>query len=240
MISPVCPREGLDLDKSEIERESVIIIVDTCPSCKGVWFDRGELGLLTTPRVELELQTLHSGKDSITQCPRCRGQLVISTFSDVRADVCTKCCGVWLNRAEYVAMTRQTQGYVGETEIVGRPTPRSLEVGAATITPGTDLIPAIQDLLSSRGVRTGAILSGNGPLIDAEILAPAEAGAQGATLVGACQLVSLQGRVSPHHERTTLILHAVVTDSKGSLRAGTLVRARSRGSVEIVFAGASG
>jgi Zn-finger nucleic acid-binding protein len=239
MISPVCPREGVDLQESEVSRESVIIVVDTCPSCKGVWFDRGELGLLTTPRVELELQTLHSGKDSITQCPRCRGRLVISTFRDVRADVCTKCCGVWLNRAEYLAMTRQSRVEGAEEPIVGRPQARTLEVRASTMPPGVDLVPAVQDALAAHSIRSGAVLSGNGPLVEAELLAPAEAGAHGSTVIGACQLVSLQGRVDRHHERTSLVLHAVAVDSKGVLRAGTLIRARTRGSVEVVFAGSS-
>lgn len=237
MEGPMCPREGVDLQETEIKHETVVVMVDACPSCRGVWFDRGELGLLTSPRVELELQTLHSGKDSITNCPRCRGRLVISSFNDVRADVCTRCCGIWLNRAEYVAITR---GQSADEERRTSSSPGSgavLEVRAAAIPPGVDLLTAIEDAFSGLGIANGAVLAASGPLLEAELLAPAEAGAQGAERIGTCQLISAQGMVVPRHERLSLVLHAVVADSRGGLRAGTLTRARTRGSIELVVAG---
>ncbi|MCO7124965.1 zf-TFIIB domain-containing protein [Sporolactobacillus shoreicorticis] len=42
MFCPVCD----DVRIKEIEKEGVLI--DTCPNCKGIWLDRGELDKLST------------------------------------------------------------------------------------------------------------------------------------------------------------------------------------------------
>ncbi|GGE51466.1 hypothetical protein GCM10011391_32820 [Pullulanibacillus camelliae] len=47
MNCPVCD----DVRMKEVEKEG--ILVDICPSCKGVWLDRGELDKLLTEAQEL-------------------------------------------------------------------------------------------------------------------------------------------------------------------------------------------
>ncbi|MCQ2008773.1 MAG: zf-TFIIB domain-containing protein [Sporolactobacillus sp.] len=42
MFCPVCD----DVRMKEVEKDGVLI--DTCPNCKGVWLDRGELDKLST------------------------------------------------------------------------------------------------------------------------------------------------------------------------------------------------
>ena len=40
MLCPTC----VDVELQEIKKESVLI--DVCPTCKGIWLDRGELEML--------------------------------------------------------------------------------------------------------------------------------------------------------------------------------------------------
>ncbi len=40
MLCPTC----VDVELQEIKKESVLI--DICPTCKGIWLDRGELEML--------------------------------------------------------------------------------------------------------------------------------------------------------------------------------------------------
>jgi len=65
MNCPVCN----DVRMREVEKEGVLI--DICPSCKGVWLDRGELDkLMTEVKQERQMyQQSHQQYDSYNQSP---------------------------------------------------------------------------------------------------------------------------------------------------------------------------
>ena len=43
-----CPRDGTPLGS----RESHHVIIDTCPTCDGIWLDKGELEILAKGQIE--------------------------------------------------------------------------------------------------------------------------------------------------------------------------------------------
>lgn len=77
--------------------------LDTCPRCRGLWFDGSELGGTLglarghdhVPRFALE------GKS--TACPRCEVNLFEYAFpgTEVLVDGCRQCHGAWLDQAEW-------------------------------------------------------------------------------------------------------------------------------------------
>lgn len=43
-----CPRDGTPL----VPRETHHVIIDTCPTCEGIWLDKGELEILEKAQAE--------------------------------------------------------------------------------------------------------------------------------------------------------------------------------------------
>lgn len=43
-----CPRDGATL----VVRETKLVTIDQCPTCEGIWLDKGELELLAAGNVE--------------------------------------------------------------------------------------------------------------------------------------------------------------------------------------------
>ena len=43
-----CPRDGTPM----VAKESNLVTIDQCPTCEGIWLDKGELDILATGRAE--------------------------------------------------------------------------------------------------------------------------------------------------------------------------------------------
>ncbi len=85
------------------------IEVDVCPSCGGLWLDKGELERLNrVPRESVEAlrQALTGGQQAgvsptQTACPACPGQLVQVKLGRIQIDCCNQCRGVFLDKGEF-------------------------------------------------------------------------------------------------------------------------------------------
>lgn len=76
--------------------------VDLCPSCQGVWLDRGELSQLVGTDKDLS-PTASGMKDTSYACPRCHQTLTEVAYPWERrilVDVCAACEGIWLDAGE--------------------------------------------------------------------------------------------------------------------------------------------
>ncbi len=77
--------------------------LDACPTCKGVWFDDGELrGALAVPGVAQQVPG-HAFQAVGRACPRCSAPLFEHCFpgTQVLVDGCRQCQGVWLDGGEW-------------------------------------------------------------------------------------------------------------------------------------------
>jgi Zn-finger nucleic acid-binding protein len=112
MICPVCKYAMVTIEYHNIE-------LDYCNSCKGVWFDSGELGLL------LKSQGLEEPKaffDSILdsqqavssekkrKCPLCGRKMkktAISGLPQILIDVCRDKHGLWFDGGEVTQLMKR-------------------------------------------------------------------------------------------------------------------------------------
>jgi hypothetical protein len=89
------------------------IEVDHCPSCGGLWLDRGELEKLGT-RSQTELDDLREllgvnpkippvPDETTVHCPACEGKLKELRFGNILIDFCDTCRGLWLDKGEFDA-----------------------------------------------------------------------------------------------------------------------------------------
>ena len=100
-----------------LQAKSKHLIVDVCPSCKGIWFDDGELSqcvnaLTVSDEIKAhkpklfqkrQVSALHKIKEKIRFCPRCETALKKFNYaydSNVIVDKCNQCGGVWTDRRE--------------------------------------------------------------------------------------------------------------------------------------------
>jgi Zn-finger nucleic acid-binding protein len=97
-----CPRCLAGLDEIYTPEG---VLVDFCPSCKGSWYDRGEL--LFRSRSPRRLKPLLEGPllsshPSDLRCPRCRASMEVGGLGspDCVVDRCPSCGGVWLDAGE--------------------------------------------------------------------------------------------------------------------------------------------
>jgi membrane associated rhomboid family serine protease/Zn-finger nucleic acid-binding protein len=102
------------------------IVVDACPACRGIWFDRSELvefiHLFLEDHQDLSNSTIQLSK-TITStelldepsrcCPRCGAPLKKINYaydSNIIVDKCTACDGMWVDRAEVKQLAVYTKG----------------------------------------------------------------------------------------------------------------------------------
>jgi Zn-finger nucleic acid-binding protein len=91
------------------------ILVDSCPTCHGLWFDRWELdGHLGGPEIR------PPGGAAITDrnCPTCKYAMTSFTVAgaNVTVDLCEDCKGIWLDAGELKQLedaTRPQKGILG-------------------------------------------------------------------------------------------------------------------------------
>ncbi len=95
--------------------------IDTCPTCSGVWLDKGELeavkdkvehdfapGKMEKPKnFDFSFSRKMQGGQGAVECPRCGARMDVKEYagwSEILMDVCPKGCGLWLDRNELKAM----------------------------------------------------------------------------------------------------------------------------------------
>ncbi len=102
-----CPRcDGHSLSAQTLSG----IEVDRCPSCNGVWLDRGEGEMVTRPgelpaAVIEEIQALADGAAAPDQsaplpCPRCEATMRRERYAESAVEIDRCRCGVWLDDGE--------------------------------------------------------------------------------------------------------------------------------------------
>jgi uncharacterized protein len=112
------------LDRADFEG----LEVDLCPSCGGLWLDRGEITRAARlPEAELtRLRTLVSqanpaaplDSENSVPCPACLGMLAEFTLGSVRVDCCSACHGIFLDRGELEEALVAVRAH--DAEVTGR------------------------------------------------------------------------------------------------------------------------
>jgi Zn-finger nucleic acid-binding protein len=86
--------------------------VDRCPSCKGLWFDDGELaeviGVPSAGRLKVPEGTVAQPQ---VRCPRCSEPLRLFCYPGTMTliDMCSGCGGVWLDEHELQEIARSAE-----------------------------------------------------------------------------------------------------------------------------------
>jgi Zn-finger nucleic acid-binding protein len=82
--------------------ESQGLALDHCPSCKGLWFDAGELGQhLAHSNAILDEQALEPEGATPFPCPRCDGaRLAQVRIGGTVLDACPRCRGIFVDLGE--------------------------------------------------------------------------------------------------------------------------------------------
>jgi uncharacterized protein len=129
MICPVCKKDMFVIEYKQIE-------LDYCQSCKGVWFDAGELellfeagGLKNTRQAlgdVLNLPEAHTSEKK-RRCPICTRNMKkvrIGSETGVIIDTCERNDGLWFDGGEVAALIKIiAEGSIGkkesESEIIG-------------------------------------------------------------------------------------------------------------------------
>ena len=107
-----CPTCATLLEESQYRT----LFVDVCPTCHGMWLDRGELGGLVgylegdepheqpggTPHRQVVVAPLQVHEPAL-YCPRCNAGMDKFNYaydSNIILDWCPACQGVWVGRGE--------------------------------------------------------------------------------------------------------------------------------------------
>ncbi len=115
-----CPKcLGLLTTKEVGELKNVPVVIDQCPVCQGIWFDKGELERILKNHVqfddEMPEKDFHfEWKDDYldlkrAKCPRCKKELERINAADddrVVTDYCMDCGGTWLDGGELRELMR--------------------------------------------------------------------------------------------------------------------------------------
>jgi len=107
-----CPNDGESLEKVP----AAGIEIDACRTCKGVWLDRGEIESLAKGFHGADLRAFRGAGSFATgprECPACGRKLLPLRYGagprSVIIDRCIDCGGLWLDRGELGAVSRQAQ-----------------------------------------------------------------------------------------------------------------------------------
>jgi Zn-finger nucleic acid-binding protein len=115
MICPVCKYDMLVVEYQNIE-------LDYCNSCKGVWFDSGELELLLKAYGLEEPQAFFSGifdsqeaasREKKRSCPICSHKMKKATAGgqpEILIDVCPDRHGLWFDGGEVTQLIGHLAG----------------------------------------------------------------------------------------------------------------------------------
>jgi len=115
MICPVCKYDMLAIEYHNIE-------LDYCNSCKGVWFDSGELELLLKSQGLEETKTFLDGiinsqeaasPEKKRNCPVCGHKMkktAIGGQPEILIDICRDKHGLWFDGGEVTQLIRRLAG----------------------------------------------------------------------------------------------------------------------------------
>jgi Zn-finger nucleic acid-binding protein len=98
-----CPVHWVPLEPRTIEVVRAFdVVADVCPTCQGVFLDKGEIKRITGHDQLHDLLTKHVGYDSDSQrvCPSCGSIMDMEDADGTKVDVCLTCFGVWLDAGE--------------------------------------------------------------------------------------------------------------------------------------------
>jgi len=124
MICPACKSDMIVVEHHKIE-------LDYCTSCRGVWFDSGELELLLEPAGLESLEPLLSNLAGLTEaksaekkrkCPICvkkMRKVLIGQEPEILLDICQQGDGLWFDGGELDQLVGQLAG-----KAVGKTTPQ--------------------------------------------------------------------------------------------------------------------
>ena len=88
------------------QRKSSEIVVDVCPSCRGIWLDAGEFDPLVAERFAgepLEAYFALTAEPSVRAaaiCPVDGAEMGLVRFDDLELDWCGDCHGIWIDGYE--------------------------------------------------------------------------------------------------------------------------------------------
>ena len=111
MICPACRHDMIVVEYHDIE-------LDYCSSCKGVWFDSGELELLLESRGLEETKTfldnVLNSQEAISSekkrnCPICGHKMKKTTIGEqprILIDICNEEHGLWFDGGEVTQLMR--------------------------------------------------------------------------------------------------------------------------------------
>ena len=115
MICPVCKYDMIVVEYHNIE-------LDYCNSCKGVWFDSGELELLLeSHRLEetkVFLDSIINSQEAVSSekkrnCPSCGRKMkktAIGGQPEILIDICRDEHGLWFDGGEVTQLVRRLAG----------------------------------------------------------------------------------------------------------------------------------
>lgn len=106
MLCPVCKSVMMVIEYKQVE-------LDSCPKCRGVWFDKGELDLLfNDDDSAAEKSVLHGitgeplsgSREAIRKCPICEDKMrkfgIGETGNRFDIDICPVEHGIWFDGGE--------------------------------------------------------------------------------------------------------------------------------------------
>lgn len=111
-----CPKCEVGLLRELIEEPNTTIEVDKCPSCGGIWFDKGELQRIDkiTEPVLVEFRRIPKEKEQLKAlyCPSCEDKTLMEKADHpkdekVIIDYCPSCQGIWLDKNELEAVQKE-------------------------------------------------------------------------------------------------------------------------------------
>lgn len=122
-----CPRCNVILVKEAVKDVNLVVDVDKCPNCKGMWFEVGELSKLdkiVEPKI-IEFRKIPKEKYQLKAlfCPSCADHPLMQKAdhprdSKVIIDYCEQCKGIWLDKGELEAIQQEswiiTMGRLGK------------------------------------------------------------------------------------------------------------------------------
>ncbi len=104
MKCPVCKEPTFVVEYNDIE-------LDLCPTCKGTWFDAGELELLLGGSEAVDLVAADSDEKArhCPVCPKTMEKVNIGPERRVIIDACPAGCGLWFDDKELHDLTHDLQ-----------------------------------------------------------------------------------------------------------------------------------
>ena len=117
--------------------ESRGVALDHCNSCKGLWFDEGELTRhFANSGCKISERELKADRETPFSCPRCRaGSLIEAQLASVPVDTCKRCHGIFLDLGE----VHELMGAISRAKYASDPTTASFDNFALGLYIGANL-----------------------------------------------------------------------------------------------------